>query len=88
MFIVLLPNIVNASNHIKCASLSNQKCKIQPALISLHPNEYSQELHWYPFAVELEAVIVLMNHLIKHVFQIKQKIKIYKFLIWLQEKLN
>ena len=44
MFIVLLTNIVNASNHTKCVSLSNQKCKIQPTLINLHPNEYSQEL--------------------------------------------
>ena len=63
MFIVLLPNIVNASNHIKCASLSNQKCKIQPALISLHPNEYSQELHWYPFAVELYKCVGSCNSL-------------------------
>ena len=39
MFIVLLARIVNASNHIKCVSLSNQKCEIQPTLINLHPNE-------------------------------------------------
>ena len=26
----------------------------QPTLINLHPNEYSQELHCYPFAVNLE----------------------------------
>ena len=45
MFIVLLTSIVNASNHTKCVSLSNQKCKIQPTLINLHPNEYNQELH-------------------------------------------
>ena len=32
MFIVLLTNTVNASNHTKCISLSNQKCKIQPTL--------------------------------------------------------
>ena len=25
--------------------LSNQKCEIQPTVINLHPNEYSQELH-------------------------------------------
>ena len=36
MFIVLLTNIVNGSNHTKCISLSNQKCLIQPALINLH----------------------------------------------------
>ena len=28
MFIVLLASIVNASNHKKCVSLSNQKCEI------------------------------------------------------------
>ena len=43
-FIVLLTSIVlvNASSHAKCVSLSNQKCKIQPTLINLHPNEYNQ----------------------------------------------
>ena len=45
MFIVLLTSIVNASNNTKCVFLSNQKCKIQPTLINLHPNEYNQELH-------------------------------------------
>ena len=38
MFIVLLARIVNASNHTKCVSLSNQKCEIQPTPINLHPN--------------------------------------------------
>ena len=42
MFIVLLSNIVNGSNHTKCVSLSNQKCMTEPTLINLHPNEYSQ----------------------------------------------
>ena len=37
MFTVLLGSIVNASKHTKCLSLSNQKCKIQPILINLHP---------------------------------------------------
>ena len=27
---------------------------IQPTLINLHPNEYSQEFHYYPFAVKLD----------------------------------
>ena len=44
MVIVLLTSIVNASNYTKCVSLSNQKCKIRPTLINLHPNEYSQDL--------------------------------------------
>ena len=43
MFIVLLTNIVNISNHAKCVPLSDQKCGIQPTLINLHPNEYNQE---------------------------------------------
>ena len=42
MFVVLLIALVNASSHAKCVSLSNQKCKIQPTLINLHPNEYNQ----------------------------------------------
>ena len=52
MFIVLLSNIVNGSNHRKCLLLSNQKCMIQ--LINLHSNEYSQEFHSYLFAVKLD----------------------------------
>ena len=54
MFFVLLSSIVNASNHTKCVSLSNQKCMIQPTLIDLHPNEYSQEFHYYLFSVKLD----------------------------------
>ena len=52
MFAVLLADIVNASTQTKCVSLSNQKCKIEPTLVNLHPNEYNQELHYYPFAVK------------------------------------
>ena len=26
----------------------------QPILINLHPNEYSQELHYYPFVINLD----------------------------------
>ena len=36
IFIGLLTDIVNAYNHTKHASLSNQKCMIQPILINLH----------------------------------------------------
>ena len=49
IFIVVLASIVNGSTHTKCVSLSNQKCEIQHTLIRLHPNEYKQELHYYPF---------------------------------------
>ena len=54
MFIVLSTSIVNASNHTKCISLSNQKCEIQPTLINLHPKGYSQEIQYYPFAAKLD----------------------------------
>ena len=29
----------------------------KPTLINLHPNEYSQEFHYYPFAVKLDRCI-------------------------------
>ena len=35
-------------------SLSNQECMIHPTLINLYPNEYSQESHYYQFAVKLD----------------------------------
>ena len=54
MLFVLLSSIVNASNHTKCVSLSYQKCMIQPTIINLHPNEYSQEFLYYPFSVKLD----------------------------------
>ena len=54
IFIVLLSSIANGSNHTKCMSLNNQKCEIQPTLINQYPNEYSQELHYYQFAVKLD----------------------------------
>ena len=43
--------------------LSNQKCMTQPTLISLHPNEYSQEFHYYPFAVKLDRCVGSCNAL-------------------------
>ena len=48
---------------------------IQATLINLHPNEYIQELHEYPFAVinsVSEVIIVLMTNLIEYVFQMKK----------------
>ena len=44
-------------------SLGNQKCMIQPTLINLHPNKYSQEFHYYPFAVKLDRCIGSCNTL-------------------------
>ena len=31
--------------------------EIQPTLIDLHPNEYTQELHYYPFTVKLDRCV-------------------------------
>ena len=53
----------NASNQTKCASLSNQKCETQPILINLHPNEYSQGLHYCPFIVKLDSCVESCNTL-------------------------
>ena len=39
IFIGLLASVGTA----ECVSLANQKYMTQPTLISLHPNEYSQE---------------------------------------------
>ena len=92
IFIVLLTSIVNASNQAKCISLNNEKYTTQPTLINLHPNECSQEFHYYSFAVKLdvlEVVILLMTYLIKYVFQTKQALliadSIYCYLIKYRE---
>ena len=61
MFIVLLSYIVNGSNHKKGVPLSNQKCMIQTTPINLHANEYSQEFHYYPFAVKLDRCVGSCN---------------------------
>ena len=63
IFIRLLTSIVNAINHTKCISLSNQKCMTQPTLTNLHPNEYGQEFHYYPFAVKLDRQVGSCNTL-------------------------
>ena len=75
MSVVFLTSIVNASDHLKSVFLSYQKFEIQPALINLNSNEYSQELLYYPFTVDmLEVVTLSMTYLRKYVFQIRQKI--------------
>ena len=67
MFLVLLTSlintssIVNASNHTKYVSSSNQKCKMQSTFINLHPNVSSQELHFYQFAVKLGRCVGSCN---------------------------
>ena len=44
-----------------CVSLSIQKCEIQPTLINLDPNEYSQEFHYNSFAVNLDRCVGSCN---------------------------
>ena len=41
----------------------HQKCLTQSTLINLHPNEYCQEFHYYPFAVKLDRCIGSCNPL-------------------------
>ena len=57
VFIGLLIRILNASNHVKYVLWSIRKCMTQATLINLHPNEHSQEFHYYPFAVKLDTCI-------------------------------
>ena len=63
IFIGLLIGIVGAYNHTKCVSLRNQKCEIQPSFTNLHPNEYGQEFHYYPFTVKLDKCVGSCNTL-------------------------
>ena len=78
IFIGLLISAVNASNHTKSVLLSNQKCMIQAILINLHPYQYSQEFHYYPFLVKLDICVGSCNTLSdlsnKVCFPNKQKI--------------
>ena len=49
--------LTKVSSHGKCVSFSNQKCSTQPILINFHPNEYTQGLRYYPFAVNLNRYV-------------------------------
>ena len=42
-------------------SLNNQQCIIQPTLINLHSDEYSQGLSYYPLPVNLDRCVVSYN---------------------------
>ena len=63
LFIGLLTSILNASNHTKCEALSNRKCKIQPTLINLHPNEHTQGSCHISFADNLDRRVRSCNNL-------------------------
>ena len=64
VFVKLLTNILSASNQTKYVSLSNQKCMTLPTLVNFHPNEYSQKLHYYLFAVKLHRCVGSYNILL------------------------
>ena len=53
----------NDSNHTKHVSLNNQQCMKQPTLINLYPNEYTQGLLCYPFAINLNRCLRSCNTL-------------------------
>ena len=63
IFIELLTDLVNGYNRTKWELLTNQKCMIQPTVINLHPNEYSHEFHYYPFAVKYNRCVRSSNTL-------------------------
>ena len=67
IFIGLLTGLINGSNHTKCILLCNQKCMIQPIFIKFTSYEYSQEFHYYPFAVKLDRCVVSCNTLQWHI---------------------
>ena len=44
-----LSSVLNVSSHTKCTT--------QPTIIDLRPNEYTQGLRYYPFAVNLDKCV-------------------------------
>ena len=42
--------------------MSNRNCMIQHTLINLYPNEHSQKLHYYSFALSLGRCIWKLSH--------------------------
>ena len=63
MLIALLTSLVKASSHTKCVSLNNQQYTILCTLFNSYPNEYTQELCYYLFAVNLDGCVGSCNTL-------------------------
>ena len=64
IFIGLLTCVVSASNHASSKAHVFEQWKMyQPTLINLHPNEYSQEFHYYSIAVKLQRSCNTANDL-------------------------
>ena len=71
---------------LKCS-----KCEIQPTLTSIHPNNYSQELHYYPLSVKLDKSVGSYNgpnDLSNVCVPNKTEDSNTHFLIWSHEKMN
>ena len=81
MFIVLLINVVHASNHTKCVSLSNEKCEILLLIyILMNTVKYYTTIHLRLNQIDaLEVVIFLMIYLITYVFQKRRHLNIDAF---------
>ena len=54
MLVILLISILSTFNHTKYILSGNQKCMTQPTLNNLHSTDYSHDLHYYPFAANLD----------------------------------
>ena len=70
IFIGLLTGIVSASNHTKWVLLSNQKLIMQPTLINIHPNKYSQEVHSQQTSAGLQDILKMSS---RHVLKMSSK---------------
>ena len=57
ILIELLTSVVYASKHTKYVFLSKQIWATQPNFINLHPNEYTQGLCYFLFAVNLDRYV-------------------------------
>ena len=81
IFIGLSTGLVNGSNRTQCVSLNSKKCMTQSTLINLHPNEYSQEFHYFPFAVKLDRCVGSCNTL----NDLSSKVCIWISIIWISK---
>ena len=50
-FLTTTTSEINVSSHTKCVFVSNEKSTTQHTFISLHPNEHTQRLCYYPLAI-------------------------------------
>ena len=43
--------------------VKHSELMIKPTLNNLHPSKYSQEFHYYPFAIKLDRCVGICNNL-------------------------